>query len=416
MGRIRSTKHVRSVRNDIETGLSARGQRGGASARMSMGTGLVPAPPLPASMDPWAPERAAGGLDSSAPAGMSGALSTAGFLAPPPSLSSGKRFAMPATIPGMSIVTASGKKVAATDAPVAMEFETVNLGDDGAAAGGGSGGSTLTGAGGKAAVAAAASGTRSAVAAAGTVAAVAESDKKPRASTKLERRKQKRDAFLTKLNVLHSSKARHAAIARKKANPHVVVGDVTGLVAELDEIHAAAVPATAALARATAASSAASTTTPSVRRPSGGVMRKAFDAAKSQVAATTKRTTSKKGRRAALLTESAAFKQTLAHPQFRMQPAATIAEHLRNSMRAEKAAVEGLVAAGVELDLPRSSAATSKKITLGESGRNTKGAGGAKGAGQGTRTASFKAKAHQHGKMGKGGRLSKHQRRAGSGK
>lgn len=279
--------------------------------------------PPPPSVDIWAPDRAAG------PAAGSSSL-------PPLMMKGGRRSA----IPGMSLRTVSGASVDPEEAPEAMEFEALTpleepASDDGPHA-------------------------------ATTSAA--------RTGTKLERRKQKREEFLKKLNTLHSNKRRHQEIARKKANPPVVVGDVTGLFEQLDEIAAGSVADAAA----------------SKKEPiPAGMTRKTASAVKARMAEKVKRTTSKKGRKAALATESVAFKATLSHPQFRMKPAETIAEHLRNSIRAEKAA---LAAAG------------------GTPAETTEPKAAAKGA-PGGRTSIFKEKARLHGKLGKGGRLSKHTRR-----
>jgi hypothetical protein len=250
--------------------------------------------------DVWAPERAAGAASGAAVAGfgegfMGASVGQYGGVG-------GGAGASRSSIPGMKVMTIAGGTLDPLEAPEAMDLD------------------------GGIASAAADSASRAAAAAA------AKADKlEERPATKLARRKQKKLDFVAKLTGLRDAKAKHADVAKRRANPPVLVGDVTGLQAELEGIarDAAARPQKVAKVPAPA-----------------GMTPKAARALKAEVDAKVKLTMSKKGRRAALATETAAFRATLAHPQFRARPAATIAEHLKNAMLAERSAIEGLAAAG----------------------------------------------------------------------
>jgi|EP00037_Helgoeca_nana_P034417 hypothetical protein len=313
MGKIRSTKRVRGM-NQVSTG----GVHMGASTSAG-DSGLLSAG------DIWAPERAAGAHAVEKPLWKA-------------------RVAGRSAIPGMSLITVHGSTIEPIDAPDAMDFEATlpNADED-----------------------------DSQPDAAGAAAAPA-----PRASTKLARRKAKQKGFLLKLNTLHSSKQRHQEIARKKANPPVVVGDVTGLFAELDEI---------------AAGGAAKSKKSKKMPVPAGMTRKIAGAIKARIAEKVKRTTSKKGRQAALVVETAVFKATLSHPQFRMKPTATITEHIRNSVRSDRATAEGLAAA---------TAAAAPAAVITAVATSTK---GTKGTASAARSSTFKEKARLHGRLKKSG-------------
>lgn len=299
MGKVRAAKHVRSANSVTSTApLPAFGAAQRRKAAMAgSDVGLLSSPSHALLHDVWAPERAAGAAGDG-----HGALGIGGGAAASPSLASAQRLGgARGAIPGMSLLTVSGAALDPSEAPEAMDLDAEN------------------------ASAAAISTARSAAA------AEAEEDKPARPPTKLARRKAKKEAFVAKLTGLRDSKAKHADVAKRRANPPVLVGDVTGLQAELEGI---------AREAASRPQKAAKVPVPAGMTPKGA------RALKAQVDEKVKRTVSKKGRRAALAAEMAAFKSTLAHPQFRASPAATIAEHLKNAMLAEKAAIVGLAAAG----------------------------------------------------------------------
>lgn len=297
MGKVRAAKHVRSAHPVTAT--APLPAFGATQRRKAAGSdvGLLSSPSRALLHDVWAPERAAGGAgDGHGVLGIGGA-------APSSLASSAQRLGGAlGAIPGMSLLTVSGATLDPSEAPEAMDLDAEN------------------------ASAAAISTARSAAA------AEAEEEKPARPPTKLARRKAKKAAFVAKLTGLRDSKAKHADVAKRRANPPVLVGDVTGLQAELEGI---------AREAASRPQKAAKVPVPAGMTPKGA------RALKAQIDEKVKRTVSKKGRRAALAAEMSAFKSTLAHPQFRASPAATIAEHLKNAMLAEKAAVLGLAAAGM---------------------------------------------------------------------
>lgn len=133
---------------------------------------------------------------------------------------------------------------------------------------------------------------------------------KPTSLRKEDKRKQRRERFLNKLDAIHAHERKKKELARKKANPPALVGDLTTLHAELDALR---------------------DTAPTGRKARGSERKQPKDEVRQAVV-------SRARRRHALAVESKNLQAVLQHPQFKINAAATIKEHIKNSLAAERKA------------------------------------------------------------------------------
>eukprot|EP00041_Stephanoeca_diplocostata_P009956 m.157317 g.157317 ORF g.157317 m.157317 type:complete len:372 (+) comp17966_c0_seq1:146-1261(+) len=154
-----------------------------------------------------------------------------------------------------------------------------------------------------------------------------------RAMTKVARRKQRREKFLQKLSALEKSKKKHADIAHKRAHPHAVVGDLTRLQEAISKVEKSSVKKS---------SVPVSAPKPSSKAPKVALPKKIAAVMRAQISKSTRKTTSKRGRLQALALETSNFKDVLAHAHFKINPVATIKEHVKNSMAADRSAMDTL--------------------------------------------------------------------------
>jgi len=192
---------------------------------------------------------------------------------------------------------------------------------------------------------------------------------KERKETKRLRR---RAQFISKLSIVDAHEKKKKALAWKKKNPPVLVGDLTGLQAALED----AVPDAEIAAGKQADAEARQAKPPPPRAPA---------------------MTSTRARKDNLKLESANMQAVLSHPQFRINATATIKEHLKNAIAAERKAA-GIVAPKLAVKkLPK------KKTKAGKQQQQHK-------QRPGKHTQQQQQQQHgagKMGKMGKGGRLSK---------
>eukprot|EP00039_Didymoeca_costata_P002498 m.60593 g.60593 ORF g.60593 m.60593 type:complete len:280 (+) comp11334_c0_seq3:267-1106(+) len=129
-------------------------------------------------------------------------------------------------------------------------------------------------------------------------------DDEPEPLKKLDKRKKRHTAFLKKLHAGHELRKKEKEKARKKANPPVIVGDLTELQDALQD------------------AATQETTSPKKNKNN-----------KDKVQQLNKRVKSKKGRSRALESEAANFKSVLSDQKFKTNPTAAITEHLRNAIK-----------------------------------------------------------------------------------
>lgn len=206
---------------------------------------------------------------------------------------------------------------------------------------------------------------------------------------KLDKRMKRRATFLNKLSVRHEADTNAKVIAQKKKNPPALVGDLTELQAalalsEASNTHKSKVAAARARRKAKA------------RSMDGAEVAAAREAEKPAVKTF-------KGRSHALAIESVQLKAVLEHPQFKINAAATIKDHVKNML-----AAEALAHAATKKPAQPNGAGKKKKYggktkaaaavgSARERGKGGSGGGGGVAAGP----------KKKMGKIGKGGRMSK---------
>jgi len=210
--------------------------------------------------------------------------------------------------------------------------------------------------------------------------------------TKNGRRLQRREQFIQKLEGLHKSKRKHQMIAKKKANPPALVGDLTELQSELEAIGGRKKASKAMVP--------------------DGLAKKTLTTMKTADKKATQRVTSKRGRQHTLMMEANNFKNVLSNAQFKINPAATVKTHLKNSLVADRKIVDALGLA-MGSSVPRKAAAAMKKTKpkvskqpkKTERKKSFKVAVGASAKSGTNVTTAFATGMRKMGKIGKKGRL-----------